>query len=156
MKPRALAAALGILLLLTAVPGGPARAGNGCRGEHERIDRHRGDPRARIRFIGVSRDGREHRGDRFRGRAVAAVRIIVDWKRLGMPGTQRLDLFTPRGDLYRSFTMTATGNAPVETRLPVAGTWITQHSMFGAWCAEVSLVGDDGPAARHGFVLAPR
>lgn len=155
MTSRAIAAALGALVLLT-VPAVPAGADNGCRGEHAQIQHHRGDARARIRFIGMTRDGQELDGPRFHGRSIAMVRIIVDWNRLGTPGTQRLDVFTPTGDLYRSFTETATDDTPVETRLPVAGTWITQHSMYGAWCAEVSLVGEEGPAARHGFILAPR
>jgi len=156
MTRRALTGALAALALLVGLATPPAQAKNGCKGDHERIEHHRGDPRARITFIGMTRDGHAHHGDRFHGRSVAVVRIIVDWRRLGTPGTQRLDVFTPNGDLYRSFTATATDDAVVETRLPVAGTWITQHSMFGAWCAEVSLVGEEGPVARDGFVLAPR
>ena len=43
----------------------------------------------------------------------------------------------------------------VEVRLPVGGTWITEHALFGAWRVEVYLDSERLPIASGVFVLTP-
>jgi hypothetical protein len=56
--------------------------------------------------------------------------------------TQRVELITPDGSVYQNLTQevaSVTGTAVVETRLPVAGTWITKYDLHGRWTVNVYL-----------------
>ena len=47
-----------------------------------------------------------------------------------------------------------TGTAVVETRLPVAGTWITEYDLHGRWTVNVYLDDAVKPITGAGFTLA--
>src|SRR5438876_10455871 len=67
------------------------------------------------------------------------------------------DFIAPDGSLYRSLSrpLTATdGDAPVETLLPVNGTWITRYSLYGAWCVEAFLDQEQEPVASSRLVIS--
>jgi len=59
-----------------------------------------------------------------------------------------LRLYTPRGHLYQTFTVTlapavpGTPRPPAVSLLPVAGTAITTNGLYGRWRAEPWLGGD--------------
>jgi len=43
---------------------------------------------------------------------------------------------------------------PLETMLPVAGTWITDHSLFGAWTVNVYLDEEQTPFKSASFFVS--
>jgi hypothetical protein len=80
----------------------------------------------------------------------------------------QVKLFTPRGRLYQVLDAVAEGNRtarPTRSRrherilvaqLPVAGTQVTAHALFGEWRAEVHLDGAETPCIRPlSFVIEP-
>ena len=157
------------LLLAAGLACGPAvaadkaerahdKAGIGKRPSEKRCearDEH-GDRRKhplRIEFIGVDTSGRQHKGHGFRAKELRELRILIDWPNFGEPRTQRLELYNPNGAVYQESSADIT-ESPMEVRIPVAGTWITQYELFGPWCVEVYLEGVPEPVARRGFVLS--
>jgi hypothetical protein len=128
---------------------------DGCQG-HPDVDRpERGEPAAHLRFTGVYRNQRTEHGNHLSSQNLAAVKMNVKWKHLPQGGTQRIEVFTPNGDLYRAFTARVNHDTPSETLLTVTG-WITDHSLWGKWCVEVFLNGEgDGPVLRHRLTLVP-
>lgn len=111
-------------------------------------------PAATLQFIGVNQNGSQTGGANFSGASLRDLRILVGWQNLSGTHSQRLDFFSPDGSLYQRFATQFAGT-PVETRLPVGGTWITQNSLFGAWRVEVFLDGDRTPITSSVFVLTP-
>ncbi len=111
-------------------------------------------PSASLQFISVNNDGSSTGGAQFSGNLARALRILVGWQSLSGTHSQRLEIFAPDGSLYQRFSTQFDGT-PVETRLPVTGTWITQSSLFGAWRVEVFLDGEQMPITTGAFVLAP-
>ncbi|MFQ5947900.1 MAG: hypothetical protein ACE5KX_03455 [Acidimicrobiia bacterium] len=111
-------------------------------------------PSATLQLIGVNHDGTETGGAQFSGGLVRNLRILVGWNNLSGSHTQRLELFSPDGSLYQRLSAQFTGTS-VETRLSVGGTWITQHSLFGAWGVKVYLDRERMPITSGVFVLTP-
>jgi len=118
-------------------------------------DHHRGP--ARVHFIAVSHNGRERRGRHFTAARVRTLKIEVEWRTLVGAHTQQLELITPDGSIYQRFTApveSVTGRAWVETQVPVAGSWITQHSLEGDWKVHVYLDEAVTPVTTATFTLA--
>ncbi len=111
-------------------------------------------PSASLQFIAVNNDGTSAGGAAFSGDLVRALRILVGWQNLSGTHSERLEIFSPDGSLYQQFAAQFAGT-PVETRLPVSGTWITQSSLFGAWRVDVYLDGGGMPITSGVFVLTP-
>ncbi len=129
--------------VLTLESSAPALAGPAPRHESASID-----------LIGVNHHGREWNGQHFDADHLRSLLIRVQWKTLVGVHTQRLELITPDGSVYQNFTApvsSATGTAVVETRLPVAGTWITEYSLHGRWTVNVYL--DDAVKATTSATL---
>jgi len=103
--------------------------------------------RVRISLVGLLHTGKQDAGWRFSGKTLRDLVIVVEYRNLAAgPHTQRVKLYAPDGALYQQFTTAfqATGQSRrgagwerVETRLPVGGTWITEHSLYGPWRFEV-------------------
>ena len=80
----------------------------------------------------------------------------------GQPSQQRresasVELITPDGSVYQTLTQpveSVTGTTVVETRLPVAGTWITQYDLHGRWTVNVYLDDAVKPVTSAGFTIA--
>jgi hypothetical protein len=116
-------------------------------------------PRARsaaptIDFVGVKDDGKRVNGFDFGH--LNDLFILVTWNLAGGPNTQRVELFAPDGALYQRFSReftSPTTSTTTETWVPVSGSWITQHSLFGTWRVEVYLDNGTTPVATSGFVL---
>lgn len=111
-------------------------------------------PSATLRFVGVNNDGSQTGGAAFFGSVLRDLRILVGWTNLSGSHTQRLELFTPDGSLYQRLATSFTGTS-VEAGLPVGGTWITEHALFGAWRVEVYLDSQQMPITSGVFVLTP-
>jgi hypothetical protein len=113
---------------------------------------------AAVEFVGVMQDLTLLKRNDFVADLVRQLKIIVYWKVSGSHA-QRLELFTPEGVLYRRIATDFTGTGvtgagtPVETVLPVGGSWITEHALFGGWRVDVFL--DGQPATTASFVLNP-
>ena len=101
-------------------------------------------------------NGRERRGQHFTAARVRILTIQVDWRTLVGAHTQQLELITPAGSVYQRFTVpveSVTGRAWVETQVPVAGSWITQHSLEGRWEVRVYLDEAVTPVTSATFTL---
>jgi hypothetical protein len=111
-------------------------------------------PSATLQFVGVNHNGGLTGGAEFSGELLRYLRLVVGWKNLSGSHTQRLELFSPDGSLYQQLPAQLAGTAS-EARLLVGGTWITQHSLFGAWRVEVYLDRERMPITTGVFVLTP-
>ncbi len=121
----------------------------------------------RVHLVGLLHDGKQPPGGKhFSTRTLRDLLLVVEYRALPAgPHTQRLKLFAPDGALYQQFTtefaVPLAGGAgrgahawrPVETRLPVGGTWITEHSLYGTWRLEVYLDAASHPTESHPFTL---
>jgi hypothetical protein len=138
----------------------------------------------RISFEGLLHTGKALPGGaHFSAAALRDLLILVEYRDLA-PGrhTQRLHLYAPDGALYQQFATEfevegagptpragahpahgpahrdpggPPGSEQVETRLPVGGTWITQHSLYGTWRVEVYLDQARTPTVYRNLVLSP-
>ena len=157
MTPRLRIAVALLLALPLGVPV-PARAADTCTQQARRVRLPDGFAQARVSFVGVLTNGRNRVGEAFPGQGVRELRIVVDWTEIEHAHLQRIELSSPDGSLYQRLTGSFTGSrrpVSVTTRLPVAGTSITESSLFGEWCAEVFLDDEEAPIARHRFLLTP-
>lgn len=136
---------------------------------------------ARLHFVGLLHDTRLVRGEEFAAGSLRDLLIVVEYRHLSGLHIQRIELYSPDGSLYqqRSTEVTLAGDRVagagrkpdkgkgrggedkagwgerVEVRLPVGGTWITEHALFGAWRVEVYLDSERLPIASGVFVLTP-
>ncbi len=116
------------------------------------------EPLATVEFIAVMQDMTLQQREDFLAPAVRELKIVVWWNVAGTQ-TQRLEIFSPDGALYRRLsvgfdgTAAAPGKTSVETRLPVGGTWITEYSLFGAWRVDVYLGNQPTPITSAYFAL---
>jgi hypothetical protein len=125
-------------------------------------------PPAVIELLAMSRNGKwTPPGKSISVRRVRDLKIIVWWNVAGSH-TQRLELRSPDGALYQRLSAAFDADRvryehrgktptyiPVETLLPVAGTWITDYSLFGAWTVQVYLDGATTPLASATFFIDP-
>lgn len=111
-------------------------------------------PSATLQFVAMNNDGTSAGGAAFSADLVRALRILVAWQNLSGTHSERLELFSPDGSLYQQFSTQFAGT-PVETRLSVTGTWITQYSLFGAWRVDVFLDSETMPITSGVFLLNP-
>jgi hypothetical protein len=143
---------LGLLLLLGFAAEALA-ADDGCQRHEWHIQPH--GIRADVEFIGMLGNGRERHGEQFPGGQLNDLKVLVQWQNLFGRHQQRLDIIAPDGSLYQSLPSPLTARAPVETLLPVKGTWITHYGLYGAWCIEVFLDQEDKPVTSRRLVILP-
>jgi hypothetical protein len=106
---------------------------------------------ASVGLVGLLQNGRERKGPRFSATQLRALEINVKWGILIGTHTQRLQLVAPDGAVYQAFTTAidnANGPTLVQTRVPVAGTWITEYALEGTWQVRVYL---EGSAVLQGY-----
>jgi len=117
----------------------------------------------RADLVGLGHDGKWLPGGwAFSAQTLRDLLIGLEYRDLAAGAhTQRLKLFAPDGALYQQVTTEFTaGNGRahgwlrVETRLPVGGTWITEHSLYGTWRLEVFLDAAPTPTLSHTFTLS--
>jgi hypothetical protein len=147
-------------LLLAAVAGtalGPALAAPAAaaplKTECTSFQTRRGEPTARLRLQGVRDDGVARIGPRFSGEWLRDLVIQVIWRQVDAGTTQRVELHSPDGALYQRFVAEVDRKGIVETRVPVAGSWITLNGLFGEWTAVLYLDGEPGPLVTCGFLI---
>jgi hypothetical protein len=118
-----------------------------------------------VEFIGINRSGQFVPGEEFSVEQTRDVKILVWWSLTGQH-VQRIELLSPDGSLYQRVQTAFDANTAnlqprgnqlymsVETILPVAGTWITDHSLFGAWTVNVYLDDEQTPYTSASFSVA--
>ena len=117
-------------------------------------------PRATVRVMAVQQSGRVMVGTQhIRSAGLTDLAFVTEWDRLVGSHRQRFDFYGPHGHLYQTVSTRVVGDehndATIETFLPVAGTWITSHGLYGAWCVHLFLDDRPDPVARVTFVLVP-
>jgi hypothetical protein len=110
---------------------------------------------AMVQFVAISRRGETLAGDSFEVGTMRDLKILVWWSVAGQH-VQRLELVSPDGSLYQRFVAAFDTDAAklVETMLPVAGTWITDHSLFGQWTVNVYLDDAQTPFTSASFSVS--
>jgi hypothetical protein len=118
-----------------------------------------------IEFIGINRKGQFVPGEEFSVEQTRDLKILVWWSLAGQH-VQRIELLSPDGSLYQRIQTPFDANTAnlqprgnqmymsVEAILPVAGTWITDHSLFGAWTVNVYLDDAETPYTTASFSVA--
>jgi hypothetical protein len=150
-------AAAALLLALPLADPTPARGEeDSCTRQSRRVRLPDGFAAARVSIVGVLSNGRTRSGESFPGHDLRELRLVVEWTEIEKVHHQRVELTSPDGALYQRFAGTFTGTGrpvSVVTRLPVAGSAITDSGLYGEWCAEVYLDDEDAPIARRRFIL---
>ncbi len=108
---------------------------------------------AAVTFTGLQHDGSRRRGTEFSAATLRDLLIAVTYSRLPDTPQQRLEIYTPDGSLYQRVGGPA--STATETRLPIGGTWITAHALWGSWTVKVFVDGQAGAAGSATFVLTP-
>jgi hypothetical protein len=148
-----------LLALALAVPAPAVAADDTCTQQSRRVRLPAGMVEARLSFNGVLKNGHTRVGESFDTGTLRELRVIVSWTEAEDGHVQRVDLYAPDGSLYQRFASAFTGDrrpVAVVTRVPVAGSSITDSGLVGEWCAEVFLDDEDAPIARRRFeLLAP-
>lgn len=151
-------AVLALLLVLPVAQARPAAAtpDDNCTQQSRRVRLPDGFAEARLSFSGLLKNGRARVGEQFDIGNLRELRVIVSWTDADHTHLQRVDLYAPDGSLYQRFSGSFTGDrrpVSVVTRVPVAGSSITDSALLGEWCAEVFLDDEDAPIARRRFDL---
>lgn len=120
-----------------------------------------------LQLVGIPNAGPAVEGSDFSLATLRDLRIIAWWN-VGGAHVQRLELRAPDGSLYQRLTRpfdTRTSvvkkrgahqrGVPVETLLPVGGTWITEYSLVGSWQIDLYLDNSRTPVASKTFQLTP-
>jgi hypothetical protein len=105
-----------------------------------------------VQFTGVLHGGSEQAGEQFSAQSLRDLLISVNHANVSAT-TQRIELSTPDGGLYQKFAGDATPASQV--RVPIGGTWITEHGLFGTWTVRVYLDRQPSAAATGAFLLTP-
>jgi hypothetical protein len=108
---------------------------------------------AALTLAGRLHDGRSQQADEFSTTTLRDLLISMVYTNAGDLHQQRVDLYTPDGSLYQRLTGAM---APrTQTLVPVGGTWITEHSLFGGWRVDVFVDRETSPIASQAFTLTP-
>jgi hypothetical protein len=124
-------------------PGGPGASSEGTQNGVS----------AALTLTGRLHDGRSQQADEFSTTTLRDLLISMVYTNAGDLHQQRVELYTPDGSLYQRLTGAM---APrTQTLVPVGGTWITEHSLFGGWRVDVFVDRETSPIASQAFTLTP-
>ena len=149
-------AALGILLLVLL----------GCQQSNMPFESPVADPRgstvsATVFFCTTPDPQCRTSVNTFQAKGLRDLFVFVAWRGVQGQHEQALQFILPDGNVYQrvavrfdtATTLTSRGEPVVVQVLPVAGTFITQHSLLGTWAVEANL--DGRPVTRASFTLQP-
>ncbi len=124
-------------------PGGPAASSEGTQNGVS----------AALTLTGRLHDGRSQQADEFSTTSLRDLLISLIYTNAGDLHQQRIELYAPDGSLYQRLTGAM---APrTQTLVPVGGTWITEHSLFGGWRVDVFVDRETSPIVTQAFTLTP-
>jgi hypothetical protein len=106
-----------------------------------------------VALTGHLHNGSSRQDDQFSTTSLRDLLISVTCSSASGSHRQRLELYAPDGSLYQRL---AGAVAPsTQALIPVGGTWITEHSLFGDWRVDVYVDRETTPIASHAFTLLP-
>ncbi len=111
-----------------------------------------GGQSATLSLTGRMHSGQSQAGDEFSATSLRDLLIAMTYSDVS-GSRQRLELYAPDGSLYQKFTGALAPST--QTLVPVGGTWITDHSLYGIWRIDVYVDRDTTPIATTTFTLTP-
>jgi hypothetical protein len=108
---------------------------------------------ATLTLTGHLHNGSSQQGDQFSTTSLRDLLISMTYSNVSGTHRQRLELYAPDGSLYQKLS----GAVAPSTKalIPVGGTWITEHSLFGDWRVDVYVDRETTPITSHAFTLLP-
>jgi hypothetical protein len=108
---------------------------------------------ATLTLVGQLHDGGSLQAAQFSTTSLRDLLILMRYTGASSSQRQRLEIYAPDGSLYQRL---AGAVAPSTQRLlPVGGTWITEHGLFGNWRVDVYLDRETSPIVSGAFTLTP-
>lgn len=108
---------------------------------------------AALTLTGHLHNGSSQQGDQFSTTSLRDLLIAMTYSNVSGTHQQRLELYAPDGSLYQRLSGAVAPST--QTLIPVGGTWITEHSLFGAWRVDVYVDRETTPITSHAFTLLP-
>ena len=106
---------------------------------------------ATLTVTGQLHNGSSLQSDQFSATSLRDLLFSMTYTGVSGSHRQRLELYAPDGSLYQRLSGAV---APTtQSLLPVGGTWITEHSLFGGWRVDLYLDRETSPIASHTFTL---
>ncbi len=123
--------------------GGPAGSSAGSQGGLS----------AALTLTGHLHNGSSLQGDQFSTTSLRDLLISTTYSNISGTHRQRLELYAPDGSLYQKLTGAVAPST--QALIPVGGTWITEHSLFGDWRVDLYVDRETTPITSHAFTLLP-
>jgi len=108
---------------------------------------------AALTLTGHLHNGSSLQGDQFSTTSLRDLLISTTYSNVSGSHRQRLELYAPDGSLYQKLSGAVAPST--QTLIPVGGTWITEHSLFGDWRVDVYVDRETTPITSHAFTLLP-
>jgi hypothetical protein len=106
-----------------------------------------------LEITGRLHDGSSVQAEQFSTTSLRDLLFSMSFAGVGGATRQRLELYAPDGSLYQRLSGAVAPHT--QTLLPVGGTWITEHALFGAWRVDLYVDRDRTPLASRTFTLVP-
>jgi hypothetical protein len=123
--------------------GGPAVGSSGTQGGIS----------ATLTVTGQLHNGSSLQAAEFSATTLRDLLVAMTYANVSGSHRQRLEFYAPDGSLYQRLSGAVAPST--QTLLPVGGTWITEHALFGGWRVDLYLDRETSPIASHGFTLTP-
>ncbi len=108
---------------------------------------------AALTVTGRLHNGSSLQADEFSTTSLRDLLISMSYSSVTGTHRQRLELYAPDGSLYQR--LSGAVSPSTQTLVPVGGTWITEHSLFGAWRVDVFVDRETTPIVSQAFTLIP-
>jgi hypothetical protein len=108
---------------------------------------------AALTLTGHLHNGSSLQGDQFSATSLRDLLISTTYSNVSGTHKQRLELYAPDGSLYQKLSGAVAPST--QALIPVGGTWITEHSLFGDWRVDVYVDRETTPITSHAFTLLP-
>jgi len=108
---------------------------------------------AALTLTGHLHNGSSQQGDQFSATSLRDLLIATTYSNVSGAHRQRLELYAPDGSLYQKLSGAVAPST--QALIPVGGTWITEHSLFGGWRVDVYVDRETTPITSQAFTLLP-
>jgi hypothetical protein len=108
---------------------------------------------AGLTLTGHLHNGSSQQGEQFSTTSLRDLLISMTYSNVSGSHRQRLELYAPDGSMYQRLSGAVAPST--QTLIPVGGTWITEHSLFGDWRVDVYVDRETTPIASQAFTLLP-
>lgn len=106
-----------------------------------------------LTITGRLHDGRSVQGTEFSTSVLRDLLLSMSYSSVADLHQQRFELYAPDGSLYKRLVGAI---APqTQTLVPVGGTWITEHALFGSWRVDVFVDRETSPIVSQAFTMNP-